>query len=112
MSIESNDTFISIDDISVLQLSDSFFPTGLYTNSNGLESLFYNKNKNKKLSYDDIFDFVKAYVSQQVGPTDCTVIGNVYNCIKKNDYSALLELDSMYYFMRLIDETRLASIRS
>lgn len=112
MSIESSDNFISIDDISFLQLSDSFFPTGLYTNSNGLESLFYNKNKNKKLSYDDIFDFVKAYISQQVGPTDCTVIGNVYNCIQKNDYSALLELDSMYYFMRLIDETRLASIRS
>jgi urease accessory protein len=114
MSIESNDNFISIDDISFLQLSDSFFPTGLYTNSNGLESLFYNKskNKNKKLTYDDVFDFVKAYISQQVGPTDCTVIGNVYNCIEKNDYSALLELDSVYYFMRLIDETRLASIRS
>ena len=29
--------------ISALQLSDSFFPTGMYTTSNGLEALFYSK---------------------------------------------------------------------
>ena len=105
-----NDNSISIDDISFLQLSDSFFPTGLYTTSNGLELLFYSKNK--KLTYADIFNFIKAYLSQQIGPTDCTIIGNVYNCIQKNEYSKLLELDSMYYYMRLIEETRYASTRS
>ncbi len=110
MNIEMDDNSISEDDISFLQLSDSFFPTGLYTTSNGLESLFYNKNK--KLTYSDIFDFIKSYLSQQIGPTDCSIIGNVYNCIQKNDYSTLLELDSMYYFMRLIEETRSASTRS
>jgi urease accessory protein len=105
-----DNTSISIDDISFLQLSDSFFPTGLYTTSNGLELLYYSKNK--KLTYDDIFDFITAYVSQQIGPTDCSIIGNVYNCIQKNDYSKLLELDSMYYYMRLIEESRSASTRS
>ena len=110
MNIKMDDNFISIDDISFLQLSDSFFPTGLYTTSNGLELLFYDKNK--KLTYEDIFNFIKAYLSQQIGPTDCTIIGNVYNCIQKNDCSKLLELDNLYYFMRLIEETRSASIRS
>ncbi len=110
MNIKMDDNFISIDDISFLQLSDSFFPTGLYTTSNGLELLFYDKNK--KLTYDDIFNFIKAYLSQQIGPTDCSIIGNVYNCIQKNDCSKLLELDNLYYFMRLIEETRSASIRS
>jgi urease accessory protein len=110
MSIKMDDNSISIDDISFLQLSDSFFPTGLYTTSNGLELLFYKKNK--KLTFDDIFDFIKAYLSHQIGPTDCSVIGNVYNCIQKNDCSTLIELDNMYYFMRLIDETRSASTRS
>lgn len=105
-----NDNSISIDDISFLQLSDSFFPTGLYTTSNGLEFLFYSKNK--RLTYADIFNFIKVYLSQQIGPTDCTIIGNVYNCIQKNDCSKLLELDSMYYYMRLIEETRSASTRS
>jgi urease accessory protein len=110
MSIKMDDNSISIDDISFLQLSDSFFPTGLYTTSNGLELLFYKKNK--KLTFNDIFDFIKAYISNQIGPTDCSIIGNVYNCIQKNDCSTLIDLDSMYYFMRLIDETRSASTRS
>jgi urease accessory protein len=110
MSIKMDDNSISLDDISFLQLSDSFFPTGLYTTSNGLELLFYKKNK--KLTFNDIFDFIKAYISNQIGPTDCSIIGNVYNCIQKNAYSTLIDLDSMYYFMRLIDETRSASIRS
>lgn len=110
MSIKMDDNSISLDDISFLQLSDSFFPTGLYTTSNGLELLFYKKNK--KLTFNDIFDFIKAYISNQIGPTDCSIIGNVYNCIQKNAYSTLIDLDSMYYFMRLIDETRSASTRS
>jgi len=110
MSIKMDDNSISLDDISFLQLSDSFFPTGLYTTSNGLELLFYKKNK--KLTFNDIFDFIKAYISNQIGPTDCSIIGNVYNCIQKNAFSTLIDLDSMYYFMRLIDETRSASIRS
>ena len=110
MSIKMDDNSISLDDISFLQLSDSFFPTGLYTTSNGLELLFYKKNK--KLTFNDIFDFIKAYISNQIGPTDCSIIGNVYNCIQKNAFSTLIDLDSMYYFMRLIDETRSASTRS
>ena len=111
MSIKTNeDNSISIDDISFLQLSDSFFPTGLYTTSNGLELFFYLKNK--KLTFDDIFNFINAYISNQIGPTDCSMIGNVYNCVQKEDYSLLLELDTVYYCMRLIEETRYASTRS
>jgi len=30
------------EDLAVMQLSDSFFPTGLYATSNGLEFLFSN----------------------------------------------------------------------
>ncbi|WP_148685534.1 urease accessory protein UreF [Candidatus Nitrosocosmicus hydrocola] len=103
-------TSISIDDLSFLQLSDSFFPTGLYTTSNGLELLFYNKNR--KLSYGEISDFIKAYLVQQMGPTDCCVIGNIYDSLQKKDFPSLLDLDITYYFMRLIDETRSASTRS
>lgn len=37
-------------DISILQLSDSFFPTGLYATSNGLEALSQAKKLKKKIS--------------------------------------------------------------
>ena len=42
---KDNESEPSIADLSFLQLSDSFFPTGLYTTSNGLELLFYDKNR-------------------------------------------------------------------
>jgi len=103
-------TTITVEDLSFLQLSDSFFPTGLYTTSNGLEHLFYDKNR--KLSYSEISDFIKVYLVQQVGPTDCCVIGSVYDCIQKKDFASLLDLDNTYYFMRLVNETRSASTRS
>jgi len=32
-----------LSDLSLMQISDSFFPTGLYTMSNGLETLFSEK---------------------------------------------------------------------
>ncbi len=106
----TSDDFISENDIGLLQLSDSFFPTGLYANSNGLELLFYNKNK--KLTYENVFHFIKAYILQQIGPTDCSIIGNIYNSTKSCNYSQILELDNLYYYMRLIEETRYASTRS
>jgi urease accessory protein len=60
-------TEIGIEDLSFLQLSDSFFPTGLYTMSNGLEFIFHEK----KLKPKDILNLIKIYLKQQVGPGDC-----------------------------------------
>ena len=34
------------EDLHVMQLSDSFFPTGLFATSNGLETLFFDKKIN------------------------------------------------------------------
>ena len=51
---------LGIPDISFLQLSDSFFPTGLYTMSNGLESLFYQK----KIRFNDIQELIRIYLLQ------------------------------------------------
>lgn len=110
IDLNNNESSISAEDISFLQLSDSFFPTGLYTNSSGLELLFYNKNR--KLTYGQISDYIRAYLIQQIGPTDCCIVGNVYDCIEKKNFASLLELDNTYYFMRLVDETRSASTRS
>lgn len=110
IDVNNKESSISVEDLSFLQLSDSFFPTGLYTNSSGLELLFYNKNR--KLTYGEISDFIRAYLIQQIGPTDCCTIGNVYDSIQKKNFESLLELDNTYYFMRLVNETRSASTRS
>ena len=55
-------------DMSMMQLSDSFFPTGLYTMSSGLETLFDEK---KIHTIDDILSLIETVISQQIGPSDC-----------------------------------------
>ena len=108
MRADDIDDGLGISDISFLQLSDSFFPTGLYTMSNGLESLFYQK----KIRFNDIQELIRIYLLQQVGPTDCTALGNVYEFIKSSDMDGILKSDRMLHSMRLIEEVRDASVRS
>lgn len=100
---------ISIDEISMLQLSDSFFPTGMYTTSNGLEALFYQKRiKNA----DELRDLIKVYVEHQIGPADCAALGNSYVHTKKSDLQKLIEVDQTIFAMKLVQEVRNASTRS
>jgi urease accessory protein len=63
------------EEISMLQLGDSFFPTGMYTTSSGLETLFYDKRiKSKK----EIFEFITVCLTYQIGPADCAALSNAY----------------------------------
>jgi urease accessory protein len=102
------DINIDNEDISMLQLSDSFFPTGMYATSNGLEAL----SQLKKLKGKDITEFIATYLKQVIGPSDCTALGNAYESCKKRNIASLLHIDDSIYHMRLIEETRTASVRS
>jgi urease accessory protein len=107
---------MSTDDISVgqlgtLQLSDSFFPTGMYATSHGLEGLLYT-NRKKITSPRDMLEMIKTYLECQIGPADCTALGNSYSCSEKNDLNGLREIDRTIFSMKLIREIRDASTRS
>ena len=95
-------------EISILQLSDSFFPTGLYATSSGLEAL----SQTKKLKSKDIFQFITMQLQLVMGPSDCTAMGYAYESCKKRDIVSLLQADESLYYMKLIEETRVASTRS
>ena len=100
---------MNIAEISILQLSDSFFPTGMYTSSNGLEVIFHGKRiKNA----NELRDLIKVYLQYQIGPSDCTALAKAYDCADESDLSSLLEVDQMIYSMKLIKEIRDASTRS
>lgn len=98
------------EEISILQLSDSFFPTGMYTTSSGLEALFYSDNKIK--SPDELKILIRVYLEDQIGPADCTALGVSYDCIERHDIDKLIEVDRTIFSMKLIEEVRNASVRS
>ncbi|MEE8132723.1 MAG: urease accessory UreF family protein [Nitrososphaerales archaeon] len=95
--------------LSVMQLSDSFFPTGLYTNSNGLEILFYEKKVNDS---DKLLNLIKALLTQQIGPADCVALGSAYEFAKKNNIRGIIDVDQTIYMMKVVREIREASTRS
>jgi urease accessory protein len=100
------------EDIGLLQLSDSFFPTGMYTMSNGLEALFYSKEKKLIAKPDVLLNLLKVYIENQIGPADCTALGAAYEQIIKNNIPKLIEVDNVIFSMKLIEEIRNASSRS
>lgn len=80
----------------------------MYATSNGLEAL----SQVKRLKSKDISQFITIYLRQVVGPTDCTALGNAYESCKKRDLASLIKTDESVYSIRLIEETRSASVRS
>jgi urease accessory protein len=111
MSTEE-DRLLTMDaaDLSMMQLSDSFFPTGMYSMSNGLEAIFYGGNK--KMKTGQLRDLITIYINYQIGPADCTALGNAYEQAAKSNLHKLLEVDRTIFSMKLVQEIRDASIRS
>ncbi len=103
--------FMNTDDseLTLMQLSDSFFPSGMYTMSNGLETVFDQK---RVRSESDVYDFLENILEQQLGPADSVALSNAYDCAKNGDISGIIQCDEILHSMKLIEETRAASCRA
>jgi urease accessory protein len=111
MSTDDDDDDATMDaaDLSMMQLSDSFFPTGMYSMSNGLEAIFYS---GRKIKAEELRELVKTYLEYQIGPADCTALGIAYEHAARSNLLKLLEVDRAIFSMKLVQEIRDASIRS
>ncbi|MGI0048812.1 MAG: urease accessory protein UreF, partial [Nitrososphaera sp.] len=66
----------------LMQLADSFFPSGMFGLSGGLESLVKTgrvKNRN------DVLRFIQQQMKFQIVPCDCAVLATVMSAAKKRD---------------------------
>ena len=105
--------YMSIEEIEqelgVMQLSDSFFPTGIFATSNGLEFLF----KEKKIQgMTDLIEIIETSINQQIGPSDCVALANVIDDANKNNFDKVIEADNILFATKPIKEIRNASVRS
>lgn len=105
--------YMSIEEIEqelgVMQLSDSFFPTGIFATSNGLEFLFTEK---KIQGMTDLIEIIETSINQQIGPTDCVALANVIDEANKNNFDKVIEADNIVFATKPIKEIRNASVRS
>ena len=96
-------------DLSLMQISDSFFPTGLYTMSNGLETLFSEK---RIASTDELHELIQTNIAQQIGPADCVALANAYDFAASKDVEGIVTCDKLLFAMKLVKELRDATCRS
>jgi len=96
-------------EIGVMQLSDSFFPTGIFATSNGLEFLFTEK---KIRGMTDLVEMIRINIIQQIGPSDCVALANAIDSASKQDFDKVIEADSIVFATKSIKEIRNASVRS
>jgi urease accessory protein len=95
--------------ISALQLSDSFFPTGSYTLSYGLESCVHNgvvENGN------DLKMLIESNLRNQLGPLDMGAISNVYDASEDGDLGTIIDIDNELHSFKVIKESREGSLKT
>ena len=97
------------EELGVMQLSDSFFPSGMFATSNGIEKLFLDK---KISTAEELIEIIRVFITQQMAPLDGVALANVYEFAKNNDFEKILEIDEIVHSMKTIKEIREASIRS
>ena len=68
----------------IMQLSDSFFPSGMFSMSGGLESLFQH---NIITNGDQIHEFIMEQIEFQLIPCDCSILSITMDAVKNNNLS-------------------------
>jgi urease accessory protein len=96
-------------EVNMLQLSDSLFPTGMYSTSSGLETFFYRK---RVKDASELKRLLEVFIQNQIGPADCVALGNAYESAVIADTQKLIETDQRLFSMKLIKEIREVSVRS
>jgi urease accessory protein len=96
-------------EVNMLQLSDSLFPTGMYSTSSGLETFFYHK---RVKDASELKCLLEVFIRNQIGPADCVALGNSYESTIIADLQKLIETDQRLFSMKLVKEIREVSVRS
>lgn len=90
-----------------LQLTDSGFPSGLYTLSHGVEGHFQLRAFGVDGLYDLIRDLVRA-----AGTADAAALVLAHRAVTAGDWDALVETDRRLHAIKLNREQRAASVRT
>ncbi|MBW4617472.1 MAG: urease accessory protein UreF [Desmonostoc vinosum HA7617-LM4] len=89
--------------LALMQLSDSFFPSGSFTLSHGLEALV---QENQLLSAQELQVFLQLLLLNKVGPTDIVALIHAYRGSAIADMAAVQQADTQLFAQTLVEKTR------
>lgn len=93
--------------LNALQLSDTFFPTGLYTLSHGFEAFVQAGLAAKP----DVEALLRDYLENVLGPADGVALSQAHRAAEAQNLGRLLEIDHRLFAMKLVREARESSRR-
>jgi urease accessory protein len=94
--------------MAALQLADSFFPTGMYAHSHGLEGMVTQGSVN---TAGDVEEFLKNQMVCSVLPSDGVALINAYRSAGIGDLDTLVSIDRLLLALKLPQEQRTASVQ-
>ncbi|MBR8840081.1 MAG: urease accessory protein UreF [Stigonema ocellatum SAG 48.90 = DSM 106950] len=89
--------------LALMQLSDSFFPSGSFTLSHGLESLVQESQLRSK---EDLQTFLRLLLHNKVGVTDTVALIHAYRGSAMDDLEAVRAADAILFAQTLVEKTR------
>ena len=89
--------------LALMQLSDSFFPSGSFTLSHGLESLVQTKQLQ---SPQDLVTFLQLLLRHKVGTTDLVALIHAHRSSARNDLEKVKQIDNYLFAQTVIAKIR------
>lgn len=95
--------------LALMQLADSFFPSGSFTFSHGLEALTQSRQVQ---TAEDFQIFLEMLLHQKVGPTDLVALHHAYQASRHQDLASIYQADHRLFAQTLVQDTRQAQQKS
>lgn len=92
--------------LAALQLADSFFPSGTYAHSQGLEGMV---TRGWVRNDDDLAEYLRNLLAWSILPCDGVALLNAHRAARDVDLATLVDIDWHLHAMKLPDELRTAS---
>ncbi|WP_019507901.1 urease accessory protein UreF [Pleurocapsa sp. PCC 7319] len=89
--------------LALMQLSDSFFPSGSYTLSHGLESFV---QQHKIQQTEDLIAFLQILLHNKIATCDLVALIHAYRASAANDLEMVKQVDAQLFTQTLIATTR------
>lgn len=98
-----------VQQFTLMQLADSFFPSGSYTLSHGLESLV---QEGRIKQAEDVETFIRLLLCNKVGTTDLVALAHAHRAIAADNIEKIAEVDALLFAQTPIEKTRTAQRQS
>lgn len=95
--------------LALMQLSDSFFPSGSFTLSHGLESL---QRSGQVRSPAEVEEFLRLLLHYRVGTSDLVALTHAHRASEADSLEAIRDTDAHLFAQTALEETRTSQHKS